>query len=102
MKHIKISLGILLVSSLLYSAPDRNSAFEAGRRQFDGGNYDRAIELLSQVITGSNDPNVKSRAYYFQGLSFFEKGLYFSSFISFRNVLLAADERNKEIGRAHV
>ncbi len=97
MKHIKISLGILLVSSLLYSAPDRNSAFEAGRRQFDGGNYDRAIELLSQVITGSNDPNVKSRAYYFQGLSFFEKGLYFSSFISFRNVLLAADERNKEL-----
>jgi tetratricopeptide (TPR) repeat protein len=79
------------------AAPERNSAFEAGKRNFESGNYEKAIELFSQAISNPSDSAQKNRAYYYQGLSLFEQGLYFSSFISFRNVLLAAEDKNREI-----
>lgn len=97
MKHITVSLWILLSTSLLHAAMEKNAAFEMGKKQFESGNYDRAIDLFSKAISSSGDSNQKSRAYYFQGLAFFERGLYFSSFISFRNVLLSAEEKNKEL-----
>lgn len=97
MKYIKLSLGILLLSTVILAAPERASQFDLGRRQFESGNYNRAIEIFSQVIAGASDSAQKSRAYYYQGLAFFERGLYFSSFISFRNVLISADEKNREL-----
>ncbi len=97
MKHIKVSFWILLSSTLLFAASDRSSAFEVGKREFESGNYSRAIELFSQAISSSIDPAQRNKAYYFQGLAMFEQGLYFSSFISFRNVLLSAEEKNREL-----
>lgn len=97
MKYISVSLWVLLSCTIIHASQERNSAFEMGKKQFESGNYDRAIDLFSKAISTSGDQNQKSRAYYFQGLAFFERGLYFSSFISFRNVLLSADEKNKEL-----
>lgn len=97
MKHITVSLWILLSSTLLFAAVEKNSTFEMGKKQFESGNYDRAIELFSKAISTSGDATTKSRAYYFQGLAFFERGLYYSSFISFRNVLISAEEKNREL-----
>lgn len=97
MKHITVSLWLLLSSALVLGAPERNSAFESGKRNFESGNYEKAIELFSQAISNPSDSAQKNRAYYYQGLALFEQGLYFSSFISFRNVLLAAEDKNREI-----
>jgi tetratricopeptide (TPR) repeat protein len=97
MKHITVSLWLLLSSALVLGASERNSAFESGKRNFESGNYEKAIELFSQAISSPSDSAQRNRAYYYQGLALFEQGLYFSSFISFRNVLLAAEDKNREI-----
>ena len=97
MKQLKVSLGILLSSSLLIGAPEKNSGYEAGKRQFESGNYSRAVELLSQAISNSPEGAQKNKASYYQGLAMFEQGLYFSSFISFRNALLNPEEKNREL-----
>lgn len=91
---VSLCLGLLLSS---VHAAEKSSAFEAGRRQFESGNYDRALNLFSQAINQSTDPSQRNKAYYFQGLALFEMGLYFSSYVSFRNVLLTADDKSKEV-----
>lgn len=97
MKHLKVSLGIFLSTAILIGAPERNSAFELGKKQFESGNYSRAIELFSQALANSSDSLQKNKVYYYQGLAMFEQGLYFSSFISFRNVLLSPDDKSREL-----
>ena len=97
MKQIKFSFWILLLPTFLWGAGPGNSTFESGKKQFEGGNYERAIEIFTQVISSSTDSAQKNRAYYYEGLALFEQGLYFSSYIAFRNVLLAADDKSREL-----
>ena len=102
MKHTQASLWIFLFSFLflpkiIWSANERASTFELGKRQFESGNYERAVNLFAQAIERPADNAQKNRAYYYQGLALFEQGLYFSSYISFRNVLLSAEEKNREL-----
>lgn len=79
------------------TAAARPTAFDLGKRQYEAGRYARALDLFSQAINTSPDASTKNKAYYFQGLVLFELGYYYSSYISFRNVLLTADDKNKEI-----
>lgn len=89
---------VLSLSSQLLAAPiQRLSAFEQGRRQYEAGKYSRALDLFSQAINTSSEPAQKNKAYYYQGLVLFELGLYYSSYLSFRNVLLTADDKNREV-----
>lgn len=96
---------ILSATILLFLAPaisaERASRihnpFEVGKRQFEAGKHSRALDLFSQAIDSAPDSSHRNRAYYYQGLALFELGHYFSSYLAFRNVLLAADDSNKEI-----
>lgn len=90
-------LGCLL-SVTLHAAPGtRPPAFELGKKNYESGNYVRALDLFAQAIASSGDASTKNRAYYYQGLTLFELGHYYSSYVSFRNVLLTADDKNREI-----
>lgn len=73
------------------------SSFEAGRRAYENGKFKRALDLLAQAIAAATDSSNRNKAYYFQGLTLFELGHYYSSYLSFRNVLLTADDSNREI-----
>ncbi len=86
-----VSLGSSAVTN------SRLPAFELGKKNYETGNYVRALDLFSQAISSAGDASSKNRAYYYQGLSLFELGHYYSSYVSFRNVLLTADDKNKEI-----
>lgn len=89
---------ILCVSIELFAAPVKQvGAFELGRRQYETGKFSRALDLFSQAINQAPDAASRNRAYYYQGLVLFELGLYYSSFSSFKNVLLAADDKNREV-----
>jgi len=73
------------------------NAFELAKRAYESGSYARALDLLSQAVNSASDASSRNRAYYYQGLVLFEMGYYYSSYVSFRNVLLTADDRNREI-----
>jgi len=77
--------------------PATASAFELGRRQYESGKYARALDLFSQAINQATDPSARNKAYYYQGMVLFEMGYYYSAYVSFRNVLLTADDKNREI-----
>ncbi len=85
-----------LSSSALFAA-DRGSFLEAGKKQFDSGNYDRAISILSDVVRSAGDANTRNQANYFLGLSLFENEMYFSSLSAFRHVISAGDDRNRDV-----
>ena len=87
----------LVLQSLAFTESSKSSSLELGRRQYESGNYERAQDLLSQTVSATSDPNIRNRALYYQGLSFFELGLYYSSYLSFRSVLLNPDERFREV-----
>lgn len=74
-----------------------NSPFELGKRHYETGRYPRALDLFSQAIDTSGDASVRNKAYYYQGLVLFELGHYYSAYLSFRNVLLSADDKNREV-----
>lgn len=93
-----LSLSLLLSFTVGDAAPaPKLTAFEQGRRQFETGRYSRALDLFSQAISQSQDSTTRNKAYYYQGLVLFELGLYHSSYQSFRNVLLTADDKNREV-----
>lgn len=77
--------------------PARASAFELARRNYESGKYSRALDLFAQAIRTATDASLRNKGYYYQGLILFEQGLYYSSYVSFRNVLLTADDKNKEV-----
>ncbi len=89
----------LLMAVTAHAAPSsgRLPAFELGKKNYETGNYVRALDLFAQAIASSSDASSRNRAYYFQGLTLFELGHYYSSYVSFRNVLLTADDKNREI-----
>lgn len=96
---MRYSLVVMLLSLQLFAAtaPKQVGAFEQGRRQYETGKYSRALDLFSQAINQATDATARNKAYYYQGLVLFELGLYYSSFSSFKNVLLTADDKNKEV-----
>jgi|688.fasta_scaffold69894_2 tetratricopeptide (TPR) repeat protein len=91
------ALFILFLGPHALSEKSKTESLELGRKQYESGNYSRALDILSQTISSTSDANIRNRAFYYQGLSFFEMGLYYSSYLSFRNVLLNPDERFKEV-----
>ncbi len=92
------SLFFTLGAAPVWAAPaGKLPAFELGKKNYETGNFARALDLFSQAIGSSSDSSSKNRAYYYQGLTLFELGHYYSSYVSFRNVLLTADDKNKEI-----
>ena len=87
---------ILVLAAAARGAQDPGS-FESGRRQYDSGNYARALDYFSVAISSSKDVAARNRAYYYQGLALYELGHYYSSYVSFRNALLTADSQNREL-----
>ncbi len=92
---------LLLLGCLCLQASAENrasgSAFELGKRQYETGNYARALDLFSKAIASSSDSTLKNKAYYYQGLVLHELGYHYASYLSFRNVLMTADDKAKEI-----
>jgi len=96
--------GLILVISVLMlwshsgeGARNRRSNFELGRQQFEKGRYARALSLFDQAIKKAPSRKAKNKAYYFQGLVLYELGYFYSSYLSFRNVLKAADRSNRKV-----
>ncbi len=79
------------------NAPSKASALEMGRVQYERGRFARSLELFGDAVNQSDSPASRNLAYYYQGLALFELGLYHSSYVSFRNVLLTADAGNRQI-----
>jgi len=91
---------VILISAILVSAvghAEKGGSFEMAKSLYETGKYPRALDLFSQIATQAADTPTRNRAYYYQGLILFELGHYFSAYVSFRNVLLSADERQKEL-----
>lgn len=97
MKAIILAVTLVLSSFPAQGATGRQPAFELGKRHYESGDYPRALDLFSQAVTSASDPSTRNKAYYFQGLTLYEMGYYYSAYVSFRNVLLTADDRAKEV-----
>lgn len=74
-----------------------SSSFDSARKAYESGSYSRALDLLAQAVQTAPDAALRNKAFYYQGLVLFEMGYYYSSYVSFRNVLLAADDKNREV-----
>ncbi len=86
----------------IYSAPKKTGApasspLELARNAYENGRYTHALDLLSNAINSAPDATSRNKAYYYQGMVLFELGLFYSSYLSFRNVLLTADDHNREV-----
>lgn len=103
MVYRKLIIGLALLSTLNGFAEKGNrggnagGSFELGKRHYESGQYARALDLFSQSINAASDGASRNRAYYYQGMVLFEMGHYYSAYISFRNVLLSADDNNREV-----
>ncbi len=73
------------------------SALELGKQQYERGRYARALELLGEASQSADSASSRNLAFYYQGLALFELGMYYSSYVSFKNVLLTADANNKHV-----
>jgi len=74
----------------------RSSNFEQGRLQFEQGNHTRALSFFDRALRGAKSKSSKIRANYYQGLVLFELGYYYSSYMSFREVLNTASKKHKQ------
>jgi tetratricopeptide (TPR) repeat protein len=92
-----VAASVVLASPAWAERQQRLSLFDQGRKNFETGNYVRALELFGAVVTSNQDPETKARAYYFQGLALFEMGLYYSSFVAFANLLSMGQGIGKEV-----
>ena len=91
MKHkFKITFLVILSTATVFAKKEGVNPFSEGKNHFESGNYVRALALFSRVIHSPPDKTTRNLAYYYQGMSFFELGHYYSSFLSFRNVLFVS------------
>ena len=97
MKGLTLILAMSLGFQAAAAGYQRLSAFDEGKRDFESGRYGRALSMLATAINQAPSATARNKAYYYQGLVLFELGHYYSSYVSFRNVLLTADDRNREI-----
>lgn len=94
---MKTRVLLLFVSLVFCQVSSGERAFQMGKRAFESGNKVRAINLFDKAIAEARTKAEKNLAYYYQGLLMFDIGAYYSSFISFRNVLLTASKKNKNV-----
>ena len=100
MSHHVLKTGFLvfLISfHLCHADTPKTNQLEQGRRYYESGDYDRALDVLFKTINSTSDANIRNRALYYQGLALFEQGLFYSSYLSFRSVLMNPDERFREV-----
>lgn len=92
---------LFVLSAPLNAAPQRMSQadenFEMGKNQFQAGKYVRALDLFSRAIQASDKSSLRNKAFYYQGLVLFELGLYYSAYVSFRNVLSNSDPDSRSV-----
>jgi tetratricopeptide (TPR) repeat protein len=95
---------LLLVAAVLAQgaigeprAKNTEDPFEMGKSQFQAGKYVRALGLFSRAIQAADKPAQKNKAFYYQGLVLFELGLYYSAYVSFRNVLSNTDAESRTV-----
>lgn len=82
-------------NSVAEAFKDKN--LDLARQRYESGEFEKAIQVLSSTINSTRDANTRNRAFYYQGLSFFELGHYYSSYLSFRSALLNPDSRYPEV-----
>lgn len=87
----------LICFQLGHAENSKTSLLEQGRKYYESGDYDRALETLFKASSSTSDANIRNRALYYQGLTLFEQGLFYSSYLSFRSVLMNPDERFREV-----
>ncbi len=94
---MKFLLIAFVVCGVALGEAKHGGSFESGRRAYESGKYARALDLFARAISEASTPSDRNSAYYFQGLVLYEQGFLYSSYISFRNVLLQADTNNKQV-----
>jgi tetratricopeptide (TPR) repeat protein len=94
---MRLLLIAFMVCGIALGEGRKGAAFEAGRRAYEAGKYARSLDLFARAIGEAGTPSERNQAYYFQGLVLYEMGYLYSAYISFRNVLLQADNNNKQI-----
>ncbi len=94
---IRFIIFCMLFSEISFSKNSYSGAFEKGKQSYATGKYAMALDYFANAINSANSALERNLAFYYQGLTFFELGLYHSSFISFKNVLLSPDAKNKQV-----
>lgn len=61
--------------------------FELAELEYDTKNYDRAIEILNKLLTGSLDPQLKEKVLYRKGWSYMEKNQPYEAMKVFENLM---------------
>lgn len=93
---MKQALSLLLI---LCTASQANrsgeEALELGKKHYEAGRHMRALDLFGKAIDGAKDVTVRNKAYYHQALALYELGFNYSAYVSFRNVLSAADSETR-------
>ncbi len=98
-QFLTVLWGVIGLNAMALAAKEiaRDSLSDQGKKAFESGKYTRALEIFSQVVGSAPDSQSRSLGYYYQGLTFFEMGYFYSSFLCFKNVLSAPDEGNREL-----
>lgn len=96
MKNLKSLILVGVCFSSVGWTASKGGEFELGRTHFEQGNYARALGHLDRAIRSATTKMQKVQAFYFQGLVLFELGHYYSSYVSFRNVLSVSDPSLKQ------
>jgi TolA-binding protein len=71
--------------------------FEAALGAFNGGDYDQAIGLLSQVVVSGRPPEMIPNAYYWIGESYFAMGRYAEMLPYFEHTVKVGPQHKREI-----
>ncbi|GEM_PF-1412250 len=98
--HLLTALVIATSSLSAAQRPSGNTAedsFEMGKTQFQNGRYARALDLFARTVHTADKTSLKNKAFYYQGLVLFELGLYYSAYVSFRNVLTNTDPETRSV-----
>ena len=90
----RISCIVLCFFLLASGRGESENVFNAGKQAYESGNYSRALDLFAR---SANSSSTRTLSFYYQGLVLYELGLYYSSYRSFRKVLLTADGKNNQV-----
>lgn len=71
--------------------------FEAALGAFNGGDYDQAIGLLSQVVVSGRPPEMIPNAYYWIGESYYALGRYSEMMPYFEHTVKIGPQHKREI-----
>lgn len=71
--------------------------FEAALGAFNGGEYDQAIGLLSQIVVSGRPPEMIPNAYYWIGESYYAMGRYAEMLPYFEHTVKVGPQHKREI-----